>query len=145
MLLLGFRGFRRLNRRGFISFSHLGLMAGIALGTATIVGGSGYLIRELHRQAGVVWTTAGLPEPAKPAVVQPVFNGDMLHVSSITLGHAPMAVVNGVFVSENTSVRLQTPDGIVDLGIAKIRDGAVDFRYGKETISVNLGQPLHSK
>jgi hypothetical protein len=145
MLLLGFRGFRRLNRRGFVSFSHLGLMAGIALGTATVVGGSGYLIRELHRQAGVAWTTAGLPESARPAIVQPVITGDMLHVSSITLGRAPMAVVNGVFVSEGTSIRMQTPDGNVDLRVGKIRDGAVEFRYGKEIISVNLGQPITKK
>jgi hypothetical protein len=138
MLLLGFRGFRRLNRRAFVSFGHLGLLAGIALGTATVVGGSGYLIRELHRQVGVASVVVGLPPPAAalPSLV-PV-SSDMLKVSSIALGKNPVAIVNGTEVSKGATLQVQTTNGTANVTVISIRDGVVEFKYGDQTILANL-------
>ena len=138
MLLLGFRGFRRMNRRAFVSFGHLGLMAAVALGTATVVGGSGYLIRELHRQAGVASAIVGLPSPAvDPSLLVPV-SSDMLRVSSIALGKTPEAIVNGLPVCEGVVVRVQTTNGIAAVRVVSIRDGMVQFQYGDQTIFANM-------
>jgi hypothetical protein len=130
---------------GFTGIGQVHFVAGITLLTAFVVGGSGYLIKELHRQAGVAWSAAGLPAALAPAVAQPVVTSDMLHVSSIALGRTPVAVVNGRIVSEGASVQLETPDGNALLRVQKIRDGAVEFRYTGETISVNLGSAIPKK
>ena len=130
---------------GFATLGQVNFVAGITLLTAFVVGGSGYLIRELHRQAGAAWSAAGLPESARPAVAQPVVTKEMLHVSSIALGRTPIAVVNGALVSEGAAIQLQTPDGNVQLRVQKIRDGVVDFRYAGKTISAQLGPPTGPK
>jgi hypothetical protein len=128
----------------FTGMDQVTFVAGITLFTAFVVGGSGYLIRELHRQAGVAWSAVGLPDSVRPAVTLPVVTPEMLHVSSIALGRTPIAVVNGALVSEGAAVQLPMPDGNVVLRVQSIRDGAVDFRYGGKTISVNLGAAQHS-
>jgi hypothetical protein len=128
----------RATRLAFVSPGQVTFFAGITLLTAFVVGGSGYLIRELHRQAGAAWSAAGLPAALAPAVTKPIVTSDMLHVSSIALGREPIAVVNGVIVSQGVSVQLQLPEGNAVLQVARIRDGAVDFRYLDQTISVNL-------
>ena len=138
MLLLGFRGFRRLNRRAFVSFSHLGLLAGIALITATVVGGSGYLIRELHRQAGFASVIIGLPAPNVAVTSLVPISSDMLKVSSIALGKDPVAIVNGTEVSEGATIQVETTNGIANVQVVSIRDGVVQFKYGDQTILVNL-------
>jgi hypothetical protein len=138
MVLLGFRGFHRINRRAFVSFSHLGLMAGVALVTATVVGGSGYLIRELHRQAGVAEAVVGLASPdVDPSSLVPI-SSDMLKVTSIALGRTPVAIVNGTAIGEGGTLQLQTTNGIATLHVASIRDGLVQFKYGNQTILANL-------
>ena len=129
----------------FISVGQVSFFAGITLFTAFVVGGSGYLIRELHRQVGVAWSAAGLPAALAPAVAQPLVTPDMLHVSSIALGRAPVAVVNGRIIGEGASVTLETPEGNAILRVARIRDGAVEFRSGGQTISVNLGSAIPKK
>jgi hypothetical protein len=136
MLLLGFRGFRRVNKRAFVSFGHLGLMAGIALITATAIGGSGYLIRELHRQAGVASAVVGLSN-VDPTTVVPI-SSDMLKVSSIALGQTPVAIVNGLPVDEGGTVQVQTPNGAATVRVVSIQDGLVQFKYGDQTIFANL-------
>ena len=138
MLLLGFRGFRRFKKRGFISFGHLGLMAGIALLTATVVGGSGYLIRELHRQVSVAGAAVGLPTaPVDPSLVVPI-SSDMLKISSIALGRTPVAIVNGAAVEEGGTVQVKTTNGVAAVRVVKIRDGMVEFLYGQESLLANL-------
>ncbi len=138
MLLLGFRGFRRMNRRAFVSFGHLGLMAAVALGTATVVGGSGYLIRELHRQAGIARAVVGLPAPpVDPNVLVPI-SADMLKVSSIALGKTPAAIINGVPVGVEGIVNIQTNNGIAAVRVVRISDGMVQFKYGEQTLVANL-------
>jgi hypothetical protein len=99
------------------------------------MGGSGYLIQELHRQAAVARAVAGLPSP-------PIVTGDMLQVSSIALGRTPMAMVNGTLVSEGATMQLETPQGTAVLRVKSIKDGEVEFRYGSETISVGLGPAI---
>ena len=136
MLLLGFRGFRHAHKRAFVSLSHLGLMAGIALATATIIGGSGYLIKELNRQAGVAKAVVGLA-PADPAAVVPL-SSDMLKVSSIALGRNPAAIVNGMAVGEGGTVQVHTSNGIANVEVVKIQDGLVQFKYGEQTMFANL-------
>ena len=136
MLLLGFRGFRRANKRAFVSISHLGMMAGIALATATLVGGSGYLIQELHRQAGIGKALVGLTPP-DPTAASPV-TSDMLTVSSIALGRVPVAIVNGILVSEGGIVRVQTSKGPVNVQVVRISDGLVQFQSGDQVILANL-------
>ena len=136
MLLLGFRGFRRVKKRAFVSFSYLGLMAGIALFTATVVGGSGYLIRELHRQAGLAKTVVGLA-PADPTPVVPI-SSDMLNVSSISLGSIPVAVVNSVAITQGELLHVHTPTGNFTLRVVSIRDGIVQFKYGEQTIFAGM-------
>ena len=136
MLLLGFRGFRRANKRAFVSISHLAMMAGIALATATVVGGSGYLIQELHRQAGIAKAVVGLA-PADPTVVRPV-TSDLLKVSSIALGRTPIAIVNGIAVGEKGVVRVQTVNGMAEVQVTRIADGVVQFKYGDQIIFANL-------
>ena len=136
MLLLGFRGFRRAHKRAFVSVSHLGLMAGIALATATVIGGSGYLIKELHRQAGVAKAVVGLA-PVDPRAVVPV-SADMLKVSSIALGRKPVAIINGLEVNEGGTVQVHTSNGTASVEVVKIRDGLIQFQYGEQTIYANL-------
>ena len=136
MLLLGFRGFRHANKRAFVSIGHLGLMAGIALATATVVGGSGYLIQELHRQAGIAKVVVGLA-PVEPSAVAPL-TSDSLKVSSIALGRTPIAIVNGVAVGEKGTIRVKTLKGNADVQVVRIRDGSVEFKYGEQTILANL-------
>jgi len=136
MLLLGFRGFRRANKRAFVSIGHLGMMAGIALATATVIGGSGYLIQELHRQAGIAKAVVGLA-PLDPSIAVPV-TSDMLKVSSIALGRVPVAIVNGVAIGEGGTLRVQTSNGTANVQIVQIRDGLVQFKYGERTLIANL-------
>ncbi len=138
MLLPGRGRFGTTNTRAFVSFSHIGLMAGVALLTATVVGGSGYLIRELHRQAGVASSIVGLPPPTiDPSLLVPV-SSDMLKVSSIALGRTPVAIVNGIAVTQGGTVQVHTTNGTADLHVVSIRDGVVQFKYGDQTIFANL-------
>lgn len=44
----------------FTGMGQVTFVAGITLFTAFLVGGSGYLIRELHRQAAVAWSAAAV-------------------------------------------------------------------------------------
>jgi hypothetical protein len=138
VLLRGRVRFSLINMRAFASFGHIGLMAGLALFTATVVGGSGYLIREFHRQAGVASAIVGLPSPAvDPSLLVPV-SSDMLKVTSIVLGRTPVAIVNGIAVTQGGTVQVHTANGIADLHVVSIRDGVVQFKYGEQIILANL-------
>jgi hypothetical protein len=125
---------------GFISIGHVSLFAGITLFTAAVVGGSGYVIRELHREVGVPTSIVGLsnliPEPSPSVEI----TAEMLDVSSIALGRVPLAVVNGISVTEGAFLEIHTANGNASIRLTNISDGAVRFKYGNETISVNLRQ-----
>ena len=113
-------------------------MAGIALTTATVVGGSGYLIRELHRQAGVASLVVGLPAPAVALTSLVPISTDMLKVSSIALGKNPVAIINGAAVGEGAMIQVQTTNGTANIRVMSIRDGIVQFKYGDQTLLANL-------
>ena len=113
-------------------------MACIALLTATVVGGSGLLIRELHRQVSVAGAAVGLPGAhVDPSLLVPI-SSDMLKVSSIALGRTPVAIVNGVAVGEGGVVRVQTGTGVANVRVVRIRDGIVYFQYGEQSLLANL-------
>jgi hypothetical protein len=127
-----------MNRRAFVSIGHLGLMAAVALGTATVVGGSGYMIRELHRQAGIARAVVGLPAPpVDPNLLIPI-SADMLKVSSIALGKTPETIINGVAVGEGGMISIQTTNGIATVRVVRISDGMVQFKYGEQTLVASL-------
>ena len=128
-----------------MSISNVSLFAGIVLCTATVVGGSGYLIRELHRQVGVDSSVVGLPNPIPEPSSSVEITADMLHVSSIALGRVPLAVVNGTPIAEGGSLEVQTASGNATLRVTSIIDGAVRFKSGSQTISANLGQAFPRK
>ena len=133
------------SRLGFVSVGNVSLFAGIALCTATVVGGSGYLIRELHRQAGLATSLAGLPNPIPEPSPLVEINEEMLHVSSIALGRVPLAFVNGTLITEGGSLEVETARGNATLQVTSIVDGAVRFKYGSQTISANLRQAVPPK
>lgn len=73
-----------------------------------------------------------LPTPPSPPLqVSP----DLLHVTSIALGHIPLTVVNGKRLAEGDWLELRTSDGVAALHVLKIEDGAVQFGYGGKVIS----------
>jgi hypothetical protein len=121
-------------RLGFVSLGHIGFLAGMALFTAAVVGGSGYVIQELHRQVGIACEVTGLPTPVPVVKI----TTEMLHVTSIALGHVPVAVINGAVATEGDSLTMETPNGSATLHVMRIRDGVVQFKYGDQTISINL-------
>src|SRR5438132_9437733 len=130
MRLFGRARRRRVYRQlAFINLGEMSFFAGFALIIATVVGGSGYLIRELHHQVVNASSAAGLPASIVPNL-PPIVSADMLHVSSVALGRTPIAVVNGTFVSEGQSIQLQTPEGSAVLRVVRISDGVVEFKYG---------------
>jgi len=128
-------------RLGFVSLGQIGFLAGMGLFTAAVVGGSGYVIRELHRQVGIACEVTGLPAPIPVVKI----TTEMLHVTSIALGHVPVAVINGAVATEGDSLTMQTPDGSATLHVMRIRDGVVQFTYGDQTISVNLEEATPRK
>jgi hypothetical protein len=132
-------------RLGFVSISNVSVFAAVALCTATVVGGSGYLIRELHRQVGVASSAVGLPNPIPEPSPSVEITAEMLHVSSIALGRLPLALVNGRPITEGGSLEVQTTSGNATLHVTSIIDGTVRFKYGNQTISANLRQAVPPK
>ena len=132
-------------RLGFVSIENVSLFAGIALCTATLVGGSGYLIRELHRQVGVASSLVGVPNPIQEPSPSIEITAEMLHVTSISLGRVPLAVVNGTPITEGESLQVQTTNGNATLRVTNIIDGTVRFTYGTQSIAANLRETFPGK
>ena len=76
-------------------------VAGAALLTALVVGASRYLVRELHRQAGVAWSATGLPQSMAPEVARLIVIDEMLDVTSIALGRSQWSTGGLVTSDEN--------------------------------------------
>jgi hypothetical protein len=132
-------------RLGFVSVGNISVVAGIALCTATLVGGSGYLIRELHRQVGVASSLVGVPNPIPEPSPSIEITAEMLHVTSISLGRVPLAVVNGTAITEGESLQVQAANGTATLWATNIIDGTVRFKYGAQTIAANLREASPGK
>jgi hypothetical protein len=74
-------------------------------------------------------TSAGAPVALGP---------DAFHVSAISLGAQPRAVVNGKAVSEGDSFVVVTTSGPVTARVTQIEGGIVHFLAGDEKIDVKL-------
>jgi hypothetical protein len=128
--------------RAFISVGDVSLLAVVMLFTGTIIGGSGYLIRELHRQVNVASSVVGLPPTEDPPIT---VTPDMVHVSSIALGRPRLAIINGEPITEGQSFEIKTADGVATLQVVNIADGIVSFKYGTDTISAKLAASTSPK
>ena len=106
---------------------------------------SRYLIQQLHREAGVpeaatssaATSIAPTAVPSAPKVFVPI-TPDMLHITSISLGDVRLTVVNGKQLAEGDWLPVTTPDGIIQVRVAKIEDGVVHFGYDDKTIDAKL-------
>lgn len=136
----------------FFTLGRLGIAGGIVVFVAFLVG-SGYLLRQLHREAGLpeapasaisatVPSSAALASPSPPVVA---VTSDMLHVTSIALGKVHLAVVNGKRLSEGDRLDVTTPSGITTLQVMSIDDGIVRFNYGGQMIDAKLAAAVAQK
>ena len=132
MLLLS----RRKRLLAFVTIGQVSFVAGFTLFTAFVVGGSGYLIRELHRQVGVARSMLPVaqPEPEAPFLI----TEDMFHVTSIALGQPRLAVVNGIALGEGESLTIVAGNHIASVRVSGIADGTVTLKVGSQTLSAKL-------
>lgn len=127
--------------QGFVSSLDISVLAGVALFALTLVGGSGYIIHQLHQQLGVAGKLIPLPEPSPTVTV----TADMLHVTSIALGRPRLAVVNGVELTEGQSLEVKAGDETAILRLTSIGDGTVTFKLGGQIFSAKLYASLPKK
>jgi hypothetical protein len=118
------------------------VVGGIVFLVAFLIWTGGYVIREGHRQMGVLQPTPRVSNKS-PVLhrVAPV-TAAMLHVGSIVLGNPPLAVVNGKTVTEGSSLEVKTSAGIVVLRVVKIEDGIVHFDHDGQMIDARLPAQL---
>jgi len=102
------------------------------------------------------WLNPSTPTRSSPsaetALVEPGVNNsagapvalgpDAFHVSAISLGGQPHAIVNGKAVSEGDSFVIVTTSGPVTARVTQIEDGIVHFLAGGEKIDVKLNPAL---
>jgi len=124
----------------FFTLGRVGLIGAIVLFVLFLVG-SGHLIKQLHREAGVSETPA--PSAVETAAPSPTswITADMLRVTSISLGDIRLAVVNGKRLAEGDSLDLKTPAGVVTVRVMSIEDGVVHFVYKDQTLDAKLTAP----
>lgn len=125
---------------GFFTVGRIGFVVAVALFFAFVIW-SGYLIRQLHREAGI----AEMPSPSASATEAPTpeawVSVDMLRISSIALGNAPLAVVNGQRLATGDLLEVKTPAGPATLRVVGIEDGTVHFKYGSQIIDAKWMAP----
>ena len=135
----------------FFTLGRVSVIVGIVFFIGFLVA-SRYLIQQLHREAGV-------PEASTPPVATSIaptaapsatkafvlVTTDMLHVTSISLGDIRLTVVNGKQLAEGDRLPVTTPDGSIQVRVAKIEDGIVHFGYDGKTIDAKLAAPSTEK
>ena len=134
----------RPERFTFLTLGRISVIVGIVLFIGSLFA-SRYLIQQLHREAGVpeaatpsvATSIAPTSAPSAPKAFVPI-TPDMLHVTSISLGDVHLSVVNGKQLAEGDWLPVTTPDGIIQVRVAKIEDGGVYFEYGGKTIDAKL-------
>jgi len=74
-------------------------------------------------------------------------SASMFHVTAISLGNPPLAVVNGrnVAVGDHISVNSSRPNAVVKVEVASIADGQVQFAYGDQSLTARLEPPSLTK
>ena len=120
--------------QGFVSTLDISVLAGAALFALTLIGGSGYVIHQLHGELGVAGKLIPLPEPSPSVTV----TTDMLHVTSIAFGRPRLAVVNGVELREGQSHEVKTGDQTAILRLTNIEDGVVAFKLVGQTFLAKM-------
>jgi hypothetical protein len=83
-----------------------------------------------------------LPEPPAPPL--PVTQ-DLLRVTAIVLGDAPLAVVNGKTLAEGDWLEVRMAQGVAALRVTRIEDRVVHFGYAGQTIDARLPDELSPK
>ncbi len=75
--------------------------------------------------------------PEEPAAK---ISADQIHVSAISLGDPPMAIINGRLIGEGEQLTLHPPGAPagVSLRLRKISDGEVEFSDGAHVIKARL-------
>jgi hypothetical protein len=63
---------------------------------------------------------------------------DMFRVTSIALGDAPLAILNGKRVAEGDSLQVTVGGREISLHVAKIEDGVVHLAHGQQVIDAHL-------
>ena len=134
----------RPERFTFFTLGRVSVIVGIVLFIGSLFA-SRYLIQQLHREAGVpeeatpsvATSIAPTAAPSAPKAFVPIAP-DMLHVTSISLGDVRLTVVNSKQLAEGDWLPVTTPDGIVQVRVAKIDDGIVHFEYDGKTIDARL-------
>jgi hypothetical protein len=82
--------------------------------------------------------------PASPPVAGEAFvriTPDMFRVTSIALGDAPLAIVNGKRVAEGDSLQVTVGGREIFVHVAKIEDGVVHLARGEQVIDAHLAPP----
>jgi hypothetical protein len=133
---------RTAQRRGLSRTRRIAIIAGVLLTLILVAGG---VILWIQSERFPVVVTIGVPEKSasqdplakSPGPLVPV-NPEMLHVSSIALGSAPLTIVNGKRLAEGEWLVVPTPLGDASVRVVQIEDGVVRFRHGGETISAKL-------
>jgi hypothetical protein len=85
--------------------------------------------------------------PASPPAAGEAFvrvTPDMFRVTSIALGDAPLAIINGKRVAEGDSLQVTVGGREIFLHVAKIEDGVVHLAHAEQVIDVHLA-PATSK
>ena len=83
---------------------------------------------------------------ATPAPIVVQIAAEHIHVTSISLGHPRLAVINGQQVGEGDFVEVHAPTVVVTvkLRVLKIADGRIDLSDGTQVISTHLALPTKS-
>jgi hypothetical protein len=84
---------------------------------------------------------------ATPEVIPVQIVPENIRVTSISLGHPRLAVINGTAVAEGDYVMVHTPGAavVVRLRVAKIGDGRVDLQNGTQLICAHLAPVTKGK
>jgi hypothetical protein len=129
----------------------LRLMARSAIGTIVVAGAAAWFYQHLtvqEQEAAIrklvsvgtrMLSGGGHPNnPPAPIVVQ--LNTSILQVTSISLGHPRLAVINGRQVAEGEFVIIHTPTRsvAVSLRVLEISDRQVTLTDGTQTITAHL-------
>jgi len=122
---------------GFLTAGRITFVVIVLLFIAFVIW-SGYLIRQLHREASFTETLTSSAVATESPTPEVWIGADNLHITSIALGDSPLAVVNGQRVAKGDLLEVKTPAGTASLRVVNIEDGIVHFKYGSQNIDARL-------
>ncbi len=86
------------------------------------------------KKAAPVVTKTGTPAPPSDAFFTP----ERFVVSSISISHLPLAVVNGNAYGEGDLIPFRDGERVVNVQVFSIRDGKVLLRFNQKTIEAQI-------